>query len=178
MQPVYPVAARGRTANASVAQSQSGRHTVSTTISRSGPHSLRWDVRCQNRGWALWRSLRLNFLSTDGPVASRIALDYAGLASATDDLVFSNDGRATFSDEPTPDGFGVDGSVTHLLITPSRRFWSQESRAAASFSAEVEVVVDQGRHEGEVGHGALAPRPTGQGLLCTRTRRLLPSVGA
>jgi hypothetical protein len=43
---------------------------------------------------------------------------FAGLASTTDDLEFSNNGGSTWTYVPTADGSGVDPAVTHMRIRP------------------------------------------------------------
>ncbi len=55
----------------------------------------------------------------DGSPASGLTYSFVSLASAADDVSFSNDGGATFSYVPLPDAGGVDEAVTHIRIEPS-----------------------------------------------------------
>lgn len=75
---------------------------------------------------ALPANLRL-FVGTyapgPGPVrftagSSGLTYSFTSLASATDDLEFSNNGGASWSYVPTPDADGVDAAVTHVRIRP------------------------------------------------------------
>lgn len=58
-----------------------------------------------------------------GPVAfgtgtSGLTYNFAGLASSSDDIAFSNNGGASWTYVPTPDANGVDAAVTHVRINP------------------------------------------------------------
>jgi hypothetical protein len=55
---------------------------------------------------------------TQGTPTSGLTYTFTSLASSTDDLSFSNDGGATFTYTPVPNGNGVDPAVTHLRINP------------------------------------------------------------
>jgi uncharacterized repeat protein (TIGR01451 family) len=60
---------------------------------------------------------------TTGPIlfgagSSGATYTFSGLASATDDLEFSNDGGSTWSYVPTPNIAGADPAVTHVRIRP------------------------------------------------------------
>jgi hypothetical protein len=75
---------------------------------------------------ALPANLRL-FVGTyapgPGPVrftagSSGLTYSFTSLASATDDLEFSNNGGTSWSYVPTPDTDGVDAAVTHVRIRP------------------------------------------------------------
>ena len=57
-------------------------------------------------------------LFQDGGVASMLTYTFTSLSSITDDLEFSNDGGATWSYFPVPNGQGEDLSVTHVRIMP------------------------------------------------------------
>lgn len=59
---------------------------------------------------------------TDGSVACGLTYSFTSLASATDDLSFSNDGGVTYSYIPVPDANDVDAAVTHLRINPKGVF--------------------------------------------------------
>jgi uncharacterized repeat protein (TIGR01451 family) len=58
----------------------------------------------------------------DGVEASGLSYTFVSLASAADDLEFSNDGGATFTYVPVPDASGFDASVTHLQVNPKGVF--------------------------------------------------------
>jgi hypothetical protein len=58
----------------------------------------------------------------DGAPSSGLTYTFTSLASAVDDVGFSNDGGATYTYVPTPDGNGVDPTVTHIRINPKGTF--------------------------------------------------------
>ncbi len=58
----------------------------------------------------------------DGVEASGLSYTFISLASAADDLEFSDDGGATFSYVPVPDASGFDANVTHLRVNPKGAF--------------------------------------------------------
>jgi hypothetical protein len=67
--------------------------------------------------------------SGSGPVAfsngtppSALTYTFTSLASATDDVAFSNDGGATYSYTPVPNANGIDPNVTNLRINPKGTF--------------------------------------------------------
>jgi uncharacterized repeat protein (TIGR01451 family) len=60
---------------------------------------------------------------TTGPLlfsagSSGTTYSFAGLASTTDDVEFSNNGGTTWTYVPTPNAAGVDPAVTHIRIRP------------------------------------------------------------
>jgi hypothetical protein len=62
-----------------------------------------------------------------GPVAftaltSGLTYTFLSLASATDDVSFSNDGGASYLYTPVPNANGVDSAVTHIRINPKGTF--------------------------------------------------------
>jgi len=59
---------------------------------------------------------------TDGAPASGLTYTFTSLASATDDVSFSNDGGVTFVYSPIANANGVDPSVTHLRVNPKGNF--------------------------------------------------------
>jgi large repetitive protein len=68
----------------------------------------------------------------DGSPPSNLGYSFSALASATDDVEFSNDGGLTWTYTPTPDGNGDDAQVTNIRVRP------QGSMApAASFQINV-----------------------------------------
>ena len=59
---------------------------------------------------------------TDGAPTSGMTYTFTSLASAADDVSFSNDGGATYTYTPVPNGNGVDPTVTHININPKGTF--------------------------------------------------------
>lgn len=55
---------------------------------------------------------------SNGAPSSALAFAFTSLGSATDNLDFSNDGGATWTYVPVPNGNGVDPAVTHLRVRP------------------------------------------------------------
>jgi uncharacterized repeat protein (TIGR01451 family) len=55
---------------------------------------------------------------TDGATASSLTYTFTSLASTTDDVDFSNDGGATWTYVPTPNGQGADPLVNRIRIRP------------------------------------------------------------
>lgn len=67
-----------------------------------------------------------------GPVAftaltSGLTYTFTSLASATDDVSFSNDGGTTYLYTPIPNVNGVDPAVTHIRINPKGTFTAASS---------------------------------------------------
>lgn len=63
----------------------------------------------------------------DGVPASGLTYTFTSLASAADDVSFSNDGGATFTYTLAPDANGVDSAVTHIRINPKGTFNANSS---------------------------------------------------
>jgi len=59
---------------------------------------------------------------TNGVPSSGLTYTFISLASAADDLAFSNNGGATYVYVPVPNANGVDPAVTHLRINPKGTF--------------------------------------------------------
>lgn len=57
-------------------------------------------------------------LFRDGSPASALTFSYQSLASASDDVEFSNNGGASWGYVPVPNTNGVDPAVTHMRIRP------------------------------------------------------------
>lgn len=55
---------------------------------------------------------------TNGSPTSGLTWTFTSLASATDDIQFSNDGGVTWTYTPTADANGCDGAVTHIRMSP------------------------------------------------------------
>ena len=69
---------------------------------------------------------------TDGSPASSLTYTFTSLASATDDVEFSDDGGSTYIYVPVADGAGLDANVTHIRMQPKGTFQG----SGASFSIE------------------------------------------
>ena len=82
----------------------------------------------------------LNF--SDGSPASGLTYTFSSLASTTDDLEFSSDGGASFGYTPTPDGNGVDASVTDIRINPKGVFLPSSGAGNPGFNIGFRVRVD------------------------------------
>jgi hypothetical protein len=59
---------------------------------------------------------------TNGVPSSGLTYTFTSLASAADDVSFSNDSGATYTYTPTPNANGVDPAVTHIRINPKGSF--------------------------------------------------------
>lgn len=59
---------------------------------------------------------------TNGVPSSGLTYTFTSLASAADDVRFSNDSGATYTYTPTPNANGVDPAVTHIRINPKGSF--------------------------------------------------------
>lgn len=79
---------------------------------------------------------------SDGVPASGLSYTFSGLASATDDLAFSNDGGTSYARTPTPDARGCDPSVTHVRINPEGAFGAATGAGAPSLQIAFLFVVD------------------------------------
>lgn len=76
-------------------------------------------------------------LFTNGSPSSGLTYTFSGLASATDDVDFSNDNGATWTYVPTPDAAGLDSAVTDIRIRPQGSFAPNN----AQFTLRFRVVV-------------------------------------
>ena len=79
---------------------------------------------------------------TDGTTTSALTYSFVSLASATDDIDFSNNGGATFTYTPAPDTDGADGAVTHFRIRPKGDFAGDGAGANPSFVLEYDVIIE------------------------------------
>lgn len=59
---------------------------------------------------------------TNGATSSGLTYTFTSLGSATDDVAFSNDGGATWTYTPAPDGNGCDANVTDIRVVPQGTF--------------------------------------------------------
>ncbi|MGQ0430756.1 MAG: DUF7933 domain-containing protein [Gammaproteobacteria bacterium] len=77
-----------------------------------------------------------------GPVAfsaltSGLTYTFTSLASATDDVAFSNDGGVSYAYTPVPDANGVDPAVTHVRVNPQGSF-NAASNCQLQFRVRIE----------------------------------------
>ena len=72
-------------------------------------------------------------LFRQGPIPSRLSYEYLGLASSTDDLMFSDDGGTTFDHSPTARSNGTASRVTHIRINPKGAFAGKNGNQLPSF---------------------------------------------
>jgi uncharacterized repeat protein (TIGR01451 family) len=78
----------------------------------------------------------------DGTPSSTLTYSFVSLGSATDDLEFSNNGGATYTYTPTPDGFGCDTTVTHFRVKPKGTFAADTGAGAPEFELTFRVLVN------------------------------------
>ncbi|MEL6280234.1 MAG: hypothetical protein AAFR28_15325 [Pseudomonadota bacterium] len=91
-----------------------------------------------------------DFTAGTGPVhfadigpSSGLTFTVGALSDSSDDLAFSNDGGASFTYTPSPDGRGVDAAVTHIRLTPKGEFAApQNGGAAPGFRFLYDVIVN------------------------------------
>jgi parallel beta-helix repeat protein len=78
----------------------------------------------------------------DGATASGLSYTFASLASAADDVSFSNDGGATWTYTPTPGADGCDAAVTNVRINPKGTFAADSGTPDPSFTLRYRVCVE------------------------------------
>jgi trimeric autotransporter adhesin len=76
----------------------------------------------------------------DGSTTSGLSYTYAGLASITDNVDFSNNGGASYTYTPAPDANGYDANVTNIRINPQGTFAA--SGGSPSFQVNFRVKVN------------------------------------
>jgi hypothetical protein len=76
----------------------------------------------------------------DGSTTSGLSYTYAGLASSTDNVDFSNNGGASYTYTPAPDANGYDATVTNIRINPQGTFAA--SGGSPSFQVNFRVKVN------------------------------------
>lgn len=77
----------------------------------------------------------------NGTPSSGLTYAFTSLASATDDLEFSDDGGGTWTYVPTPDANGADGAVTHVRVRPKGQPTCTATATPGSFELRFDVVV-------------------------------------
>ena len=75
-----------------------------------------------------------------GSTPSGLTYSFLGLASSTDDLMFSADGGNTFDYAPTSGPRGTDPKVTHIKIHPKGAFAGRTELRPPSFQLEFRVL--------------------------------------
>ena len=78
----------------------------------------------------------------DGTPSSMLTYSFVSLGSAADDVEFSNNGGATYTYTPTPDGLGCDTAVTHFRVNPKGTFAADTGSGAPEFSFAFRVLVN------------------------------------
>ncbi|MDH4107220.1 MAG: hypothetical protein OEW35_02795 [Gammaproteobacteria bacterium] len=78
----------------------------------------------------------------DGTPASGLTYTFAGLASPTDDLDFSNDGGSSFGYTPSPNAAGCDPAVTHIRIRPNGTFAADTGSGSPEARFRFRIIVD------------------------------------
>lgn len=79
----------------------------------------------------------VNFVQASTP--SGLSYSFSSLASASDDLAFSNDGGVSFGYVPVPASDGTDAAVTHLRINPKGVMAAASGGSNPGFSAQLRV---------------------------------------
>lgn len=77
----------------------------------------------------------------DGTPSSGLSYNFVSLSSAIDNVAFSSDGGASFSHTPSPDGNGVDSSVTHIQVMTQGIFQAATTAGNPSFEMRFRVQV-------------------------------------
>lgn len=77
----------------------------------------------------------------NGPTSSSLTWTFTALNSTTDDLDFSNDGGATWTYVPVPDGTGTDAAVTDIRMKP-RGLMAGQGTGSPSFELQFRVLVN------------------------------------
>lgn len=76
-----------------------------------------------------------------GAPSSGLSYSYSSLASATDDIAFSNNGGASFGYVPVADSTGYDPAVTHIRVTPKGVFAGASGSGSPGFTISYRVKV-------------------------------------
>jgi hypothetical protein len=78
----------------------------------------------------------------NGVTSSGLTYTFTALGAPADDLEFSNDGGATWTYTPAPDGSGCDTNVTHLRINPKGTFAADSGTPDPSFTMRFQVCLE------------------------------------
>ena len=79
---------------------------------------------------------------SDGSPASGISYTFTTLASATDDVEFSNNGGASFTYTPSADANGADPAVTHIRIRPGAAFQGDTGGGSPSAEFSFKTIIE------------------------------------
>ena len=79
---------------------------------------------------------------TEGSPGSNLAYSFISLASAADDLAFSDDNGSSYAYVPTPNSSGCDMAVTHLRISPTGEFAANSGGGAPSASFSFRILIN------------------------------------
>ena len=77
----------------------------------------------------------------DGVPSSGLSYTYSNLASATDDISFSNDNGTSFNYTPLPNAEGVDALVTHVKMATQGAFQGNSGSGSPNFKMLFRVKV-------------------------------------
>ena len=78
----------------------------------------------------------------DGAPSSGLSYTFASLASAADDVDFSQDGGATYDYTPAVNGAGCDPAVTNVRINPKGSFAADTGSGAPQFALSFRAIVN------------------------------------
>ena len=81
------------------------------------------------------------FTFIQGTPSSNLSFTYTSLASATDDVEFSNDGGASWTYTPTADGNGTDLNVTNIRFNPKGTMAVSDGTNHPNFTSRFEIRV-------------------------------------
>jgi hypothetical protein len=76
-----------------------------------------------------------------GSPSSGLAYTYSSLASAADDLAFSNNGGSSFGYTPVVDSTGYDPAVTHIRVSPKGVFAGSSGTGSPGFTLSYRIKV-------------------------------------
>jgi hypothetical protein len=77
----------------------------------------------------------------NGVTSSGMTYTYTSLASATDDIQFSNNGGTTWTYTPVAGANGCDNAVTHVRINPKGTFAADSGTPDPSFTMRFRVCI-------------------------------------
>jgi len=78
----------------------------------------------------------------DGTPSSNLTYTFVSLASATDDLEFSDDAGASFTYTPAANSLGCDPAITHIRILPSGTFPADTGAGSPQAEFTFRVIVN------------------------------------
>jgi hypothetical protein len=78
----------------------------------------------------------------NGTTSSGLTFTYTSLASATDDVEFSNNNGTTWTYTPVPDSAGCDTNVTNVRINPKGTFVADTATPNPSMAVFFRICVE------------------------------------